>query len=116
MLDINQYATNCLQIQRNPSKNPSRLLLYLVLFGFITFDKLIRKVYKNNEGKNCPDIKIEIELHYLKQSGIGTRIDEQAYEAEQRVKKHSLIYVQLIYNKDGTAKQQGKDDLFNNLC
>lgn len=76
MLDFNEYAPNCLQVQCNPSKNPGRLLLYLVLFGFITFDELIQKVYKNNEGKNDPNIKIYIELHYLKQSGIGTRIDK----------------------------------------
>lgn len=93
MLDINQYTTNCLQIQCDPSKNPSRLLLYLVLFGFIAFDKLIRKVYKNNEDKNYPITKIDIELHYLKQSGIGTRIDKQVCETEQRARNtHSFMY------------------------
>ena len=33
-----------------------------------------------------------------------------------KAKKHSLICGELIYNKDGTVKEQEKDDLFDNLC
>ena len=33
-----------------------------------------------------------------------------------KAKKHSLTCEELIYNKDGTVKEQEKDDLFDSLC
>ena len=61
----------------------------------------------------------------LQYSCLKNPMDRGAWQATvQRVtksqthkaKKHSLICGELIYNKDGTVKEQEKDDLFDNLC
>ena len=61
----------------------------------------------------------------LQYSCLKNPMDRGAWQATvQRVtksqthkaKKHSLICGKLIYNKDGTAKEQEKDDPFDNLC
>ena len=71
---------------------------------------------ESREGENGNPLQYSCLKNPMDRGAWQATVQRVTKSQTHKAKKQSLICGQLIYNKDGTVKEQEKDDLFDNLC
>ena len=71
---------------------------------------------ESREGENGNPLQYSCLKNPMDRGAWQATVQRVTESQTHKAKKHSLICGELIYNKDGTVKEQEKDDLFDSLC